>query len=171
VARKQFDTETHHVVINSSHDEIHRGNAFVIFYDTGSITSSSSKTVLINVGSTGMHIQSTVDATGTFLLDIYEGPTVSANGTAVSVINKNRESARASNATVFHTPTTSADGAHISSSLVPGGVWTGGASGVARDEQFMLNEDTSYLVRCTNIGTGSARGLLRIEWYERHLGV
>jgi len=171
MARKQYDSETHHVTVSSPHDELHRGNGFSIFHDSGSIANNATLEILINTGSTGLHVQMVGDVTGTFSVDTFEGTTVSSNGTAITVFNKNRYSSRTTNASIFHTPTITSDGTKIGIELIGAGKRQGGASEMSRGDQWILKNATSYLVRYTNISGVANRVIANIEWYEPYLGV
>jgi len=169
MTRKQFDSWTHHVTITSPHDELHRGNGFSLFHDSGSIANNATSEILINVGSTGLHVQLIADVTDTFLSETFEGTTVSSNGTAKTVFNKNRYSSKTTNASVFHTPTITADGTQIGCELVGAGKKQGGSSEMTRGDQWIFKSNTTYLVRYTNISGQSNRAVINIEWYEPNL--
>ena len=157
--------------IGSVHDHIHQGRGFVSSRDSGNIADAATDEILVQVGSTEMHMTVSIGTTGAFLLEIFEGPTVSSAGTSLNADNKNRTSSKTSNATLTHTPTTSADGDLHETLLAPGGKHVGGAEGMGENDQNVFAPNTDYLIRAANISGGQARAVVRLSWYETTLDV
>lgn len=101
---------------------------------------------------------------------MYEGTTYTADGTAVSQINNNRNTplgVASSNA--YHTPTIDTlgtvliDGRYIAAGVRNRGT---GSSGNTREE-LILKQDTDYLVRVQNVsGNNNMFISMLFEWYE-----
>ncbi len=100
------------------------------------------------------------------LLEIFEGPTSSDDGSALTLINRNRRLvALTPDTLVFKTPTTSADGTQLERLYVPGGT-TGNSPGAAIDNPVgMVLTEGDYLLRLTNKGSAADLGII-MHWYE-----
>lgn len=96
---------------------------------------------------------------------MYEGTTVSANGTTVIPLNMNRTSLAKAVAVLTHAPTVTAVGTEIDYQLVTGNRTVGGVGESGRVE-FLLAPDTNYLFRLIN-SSGVANTLgYTMEWNE-----
>lgn len=96
-------------------------------------------------------------------LTILEDPTVSANGTSVTIINQNRNSTATPTLSVFVDPTTSS-GTSIYSEQT-GSSTTGGSSAPERSElEFILKRNTKYIIKITPLATSAIS--LCIKWSE-----
>lgn len=86
-------------------------------------------------------------------MQMYEGATFSAAGTAVEMTNHNRNSTKVIPSGVTHTPTITGTGSQLNGPMfVPGGkggTSSGGTGGFA--EEFILKPSTVYLLRVTNV--------------------
>lgn len=94
---------------------------------------------------------------------ILEDPTVSANGTSMTIINQNRNSTVTPTLSVFVDPTTSS-GTSIYSEQI-GSSTIGGSSAPERSElEFILKRNTKYLIKITPLATSAIS--LCINWSE-----
>lgn len=110
-------------------------------------------------------------------IDIYEGTTVSANGTAVNIFNRNRKSGTnptgSGMVSIFHTPTVTADGtliytSHAGTQTGPGNQGGGSGFNTRGDSELILKDSTLYLVRITNAhATNANQVAIDFEWYEQ----
>lgn len=95
----------------------------------------------------------------------FKGPTVSVDGTPVTVVNRNGNSSISNTASVFEAPTTTADGDGIPPVYMPGTTGQGQQTiGQFDQEGFVriLEPNTDYLVQVTNNGANASA---TIEWY------
>lgn len=95
----------------------------------------------------------------------FKEPTVSADGTPLTVVKRNGNSSIAPTATVFQGPTTTADGDGIPPVYMPGASGQGqSVVGQFDREGFVriLEPNTTYMVQVTNDG---AQNPAKVEWY------
>jgi hypothetical protein len=95
---------------------------------------------------------------------LFEGTTVSANGTAQTGYNFNRNHANAT-MPLYHTPTITADGTAIHTNLTSGSKQAGGA-GETSGTEWVLVQGTTYMSRITNVSGAAADVGYTMEWYE-----
>ena len=97
----------------------------------------------------------------------FEAPTTSADGSALSFLNRNRPSTKSADTLVFAGPTVTVDGTQLLDQFVPGGLGkkAGGQSGGTGDS-FLLKPNTDYLLRFKN-NSGAISGVyVHIDIHE-----
>lgn len=156
--------------IEQEHLKIHEGKGFTI----------AKRLTIANVGgiheflgivpaASFPHFRSIIVAAdgGPFDIDFYEGTTVSANGTAVTPQNNNRNSTNTANLDIYDTPTITNDGTLIEPVLVPG-TKQSGSLGSEGSNEWNLKVSTNYMIRITNntTGAGTSRFTINMFWYE-----
>lgn len=100
---------------------------------------------------------------GAAIIELFETPTISANGTAVTPRNMNRNVVDTINTLVFHTPTISADGTQLLQSSIGSGK-TGSGSGEAI--HWHLKKGLSYYIKLKNV-SGSAKTVsMEFKFFE-----
>jgi hypothetical protein len=138
------------VTVSVQHHAVHDG----VFYTTDhldlALAGSGIMEVLLTVN-TRDHIELGALGTGNLLLEVFENPTVTANGTALSFHNLNRFAGDnlSPGIEAYHTPTTTADGQRLMRALISGGA-KGAGSANGPDEGTGLT-GTWFLVRLTNL--------------------
>ena len=156
------------VTQNAVHRMIHLG----IMYDIGHLNEALADNgvieLLITTHATEVaHMRFVAAAGGDARITLFEAPTVTGAGTALTPVNRNRASSNTASTTVAHTPTTTADGTQLADYLLAAG--TGGNSGggnASSFEEYVLAAGTQYLFRVKNIsGTAQAVGA-SIVFYE-----
>lgn len=176
--RYKFDRLTHAVaVISSEHRQTHDGMTFHFTERFAALANLGVHNVLFKVpAGTYPHAYtfrfSIQDAPVN--IEIYEGTTVSADGSAVSTFNRNRNSTRTPTCTAFTGPTITGDGTLIHDRYVPSaggsGVNTVGIIGDGAGEEWLLKPSTNYLIRLTNNSGGAIDGTYEMLWYELGYG-
>lgn len=152
--------------ISSVHQNVHDGITFVTSYE---FTSASTVDILISVGANkSLHIGGNINVSAASSIAVYEGTTVSDNGTALDVYNKNRNGSDSQDPSLFHTPTITLVGTKLYGAYIPGGkggnALGGSDGGSPRDgSELILAKSTLYLIRVT--GT-SIDGSVNLEFYE-----
>ena len=123
------------------------------------------------VASRFAHVALRAGAGGDAEVAFFEGPTSSADGSAVGALNRNRASSIVATTLVFEGPTLSADGTPLASGFVPGG--TGGNSIGGSVDTFgeWVLDANDYLVRLTNRAGTAQPAALSLIWYEPPLVV
>lgn len=155
--------------IEFEHHELHDGDAFACHLAGTALNTGDILQLLIVTPDSDhwAHMTFMATATGEGYISIYEGVVTSANGTAVAVYNRNRNSATAATLTAYHTPTVTNVGTEIRGDYVGAGKSSGGDFR-ARAE-WVLKKNVKYLFRLT-AGVNGMKAILRPTWYE-HTGV
>jgi hypothetical protein len=97
-------------------------------------------------------------------VEIYEGATLSNNGTALTTYNRDRNSATVGSTLFYHTPTVTATGTLILGSIHP--VGTDALSLMSDyDHHLILKANTKYLIRMAST-SGSNSYTMLYDWYE-----
>lgn len=152
-----------------AHAKIHEGKLFNFNY-TASVNNAANADLLLRVGAKPLHLSFSAEMVGQYTLTIYEAPTTSANGTAITIVNNNRLSANLPLSAVGYTPTVSVVGTSIWSKLGAGGTTTPTRTqvqtGVRQDEELILLPNTNYLIRMNNSSTATQTVSLNFDFYE-----
>ena len=156
--------------IDYAHHEIHEGNHFKSGYQDTSMAASDVINLLFVTPDTAVwgHWTLVGQSTGEAVIQVFEGTTVSGNGTAVARWNRNRNLAAVneSDILVFHTPTITGDGTKMSEKWIGGTGFKADVGGGTRgDSEYVLKQNTNYLVRLTAVGAG-IKGAIGGDWYE-----
>jgi len=151
---------------------VKEGIAFSTAEDWSSVPDSENREILITLGSgkyLGIEIQ--LEADGQSSLYLFEQPSVSDNGTELSIFNRNRRSSKSSAVSAYHTPTISDDGTQLSSCLLSGSKKGKDTLGLKTMERgsWILKEGYSYLIRATNNAGSDIDLLIKAVWHEEHV--
>lgn len=154
------------MIITPEHDKIHNGRGFECS-GKASITSGASFLILIQTANCLTHLRLIhMDLTGAPAdIYLYESPTISNNGTLISLINKNRNSSLVPCTLIYHTPTVSVNGTQLSYHLINGAKQSGGSNDNFEDE-WVLNRNTKYLLLITNNSVSTETLGFKFFWYE-----
>jgi hypothetical protein len=158
-------------VISHDHLQIHRSVTYTISEqitvdDSGGATPVAYYLLTVPA-STYPHLRtiSTSSDGGPYTVELFESPTTTANGTAKTAHNNDRNSSNTSGTTVYTGPTVSADGTLLESVLAPS---TRGSAGFDSTEEWILKASTNYLIKITNntSGAGTSEFAITFAWYE-----
>lgn len=150
-----------------THALVHAGEIFTVSGIAAAVVDAASFELLINVpADKTLHVVLEGSATGDAKGYIYEGPTVSANGTAVIPTNRNRTSSGLADSLFYMTPTVTTTGDLLFSTYMPGGVkkTAGGSSGESFGEWILA--PGLYLMRFTNSSGAAADMSAQMTFYE-----
>jgi len=153
--------------IDSAHHEIHNGDHYKAgFQDTSMATNETITLLFVTPASVEWaHWILTAQATGAVVIELYEGATATG-GTPVTRFNRNRNSLNDSTTLVYHTPSVTADGTKIVERWVGNEGFKESVGGEMRgDSEFILKQDTKYLIRLTAVNNG-IKGAIGGDWYE-----
>ena len=162
------------IVIPSLHKHGHAGNVYHVSQKLTGVTSGASVEFLIKVPAdiySHLHKHTASLGGGDVDFKAYEGPTTTADGTAIAATNTNRNSTNTPGAAFFHTPTTTADGTLIHTHWVPPAPTGQGRSqtgilDATSGEEWLLKPATNYLHRITNNGADTIDIWIEILFYE-----
>lgn len=155
-------------VIDYAHHEIHSGSHFKAGYQD--ITMSTNDIIYLCFTTpdttTWMHWVLTAQTTGAATIELYEAPTLSAEGTAVTPLNRNRNSAKVSAMVVKHTPTVTSPGTKISEKWVGSVGFKETTGGESRGgSELILKQNTQYLIKLT-ANADTIKCAIGGDWYE-----
>ena len=163
------------VVIDSEHHEIHCGDSYTTHFLKDVPNAGTSEVLIVVPTETGTgqslkryHAVITASSESEADYEFYESPTVTDNGTALGVYNRERDSSLTSGLSIYHTPTTSADGTNIDGDHWGSGRGSGG--GGERRNEWVLGNGKTYLIRITNSTTTANHCVIRVDHYV-HPGI
>lgn len=154
------------VTLAPEHNEVHNGTSYVIS-DYVDILNAGVGEFLFSVPDMAplyvhsvLSVQNNLEA----LYEMFEDVTVSANGVEFNSINRNRNSTNESLMKVYASPTVTSVGTRILRSKQGIAKQYGGS--VRSENEYVLKNNTNYMLRITNLasGTNTINGL--ISWYE-----
>ena len=159
-------------MIELAHHRIHEGNHFLVHQVSLGVNIAFPKYYLIipppsaGTDTTEMHLIFEVVSQIGGTLILFEDATISANGTALTIINNNRRSSSTSQVNVYEDPTVTTEGTTIFSER------KGTASTEVElgeffrdDEEIILHPDKQYLLKFTPLADG-ANITMELNWYD-----
>jgi len=159
------------IVISHSHHEIHCGDSYVSTY-IKDVPIDGTLDILVVVPNELppypdqdqrlYHVEAILLAEAECELSIFEAPTVSANGTAMLVVNRNRNSEETSDLGVFHTPTVTSEGNFLEAVHLGSKNQEGGGD---KADEFVLRNDTLYLYRVTSFAPSTNQITIKLNHY------
>lgn len=158
------------VVIQTEHAHLHNGEMYeasILLSEAGAIADNANADMLIQL-TTPAHTIIGAACGGDAEVFVYENPTFSAAGTALTAYNKNRISSNTSSAVVTHTPTITVVGTKLFERFMPGGkaAVAQGISDGSYGHERILKGGNDYLIRVTN-RAGTAQAIsINLEFYE-----
>lgn len=140
------------LTIDTLHYRTHYGDTYEASNIFNGVADDGTAEMLLQVGSAfPPHIIFNVAVSGNAEVHLFEGTTFSGAGTSLAALNKNRFSSKTPDTTFTHTPTTTGDGTQLTSHFVPGGTLLGSGAHNGIEFEWVLNTDTDYLFRVTNV--------------------
>jgi hypothetical protein len=164
-------------VIQEQHRIVHDGFMFITTGKQTGLANAATVDFLLKVPAfTFPHVQQMSLTFGRGDIDVvaYEGTTVSADGSALTIQNVNRNSSNTPNLELYASPTVTTPGTEIFRLWSPPtGTGTGqsanGISGVGQGSEWVLQGNgggTNYLVSITNNSGVSIDWSYEFTWYE-----
>ncbi len=157
------------VTIDSVHAAIHEGVAFRAGY-IANLAPSASTIMRLSVGANNdAHVLFEIVASLACSIEVREGSTFSAPGSALDEVNLNRESSTVADVVAYEDPTVTTPGALLLETIIPAGsnVNQGGGQAVGSREEWVLDKSTEYTIELTNTGNQTVDFALAAVWYER----
>ncbi len=156
------------VNIDIPHEAIHIGKYFSYSAKIAIANTASYDHLLVipSAGGKFIHLRLFLISGDSTPLDLilYEGTTVTANGTLQTGYNFNRNFSN-STLSVYTSPTVTTTGTQINIAMIIGSKQNGGV-GESSGTEWVLLPSTNYLVRITNNSGGASNVSVRVEWYE-----
>ncbi len=99
-------------------------------------------------------------------IELFEGTTVSGNGSGLTEVNHNRVGTpKVTTCTVFSGPTITLDGTLLHHDFIP----AAGSGLITGIDPFVLEQATNYLLRVTNLSGGAAHTSLTVDLIDSNL--
>ena len=169
VKNMRLDSATEALMtVSYAHHETHAGSHFN-YRDSYALAKNSVKEHLVITPDTTKwaHMIFGVSSTGGQVnVEIFEDTTVSANGTAESCINRNRNSAVTKTTIVYEAPTVVTDGTILFKQTFGVDEKKSAGGGTRDSEEIVLKQNTIYLVRTTELDVNSSTINVDFDWYE-----
>lgn len=171
-ANQGLGGESRWSVIDTVHKYVHSGNYFSGGVYSNAVANNGTLTILVQNGADFMHAVFSGGVTGNSTIKLFENPIFSVAGTAVTMSNHNRNSAKVLLATVTHTPTVSNNGSQINGT----GLMAGGEKSKAIGSEFggfgsefVLAKNTNYLIQITNNAGVSIEADMHLNCYQPNI--
>lgn len=157
-------------MMDYEHHEIHAGSSFVVTYFDADVDATETADLLLVTPNTTKwgHLIWDIEGTLVTTVYIYEGTTTSADGTALTEVNMDRNSATTATIVATHTPSVTVPGTEIY--VKSFGAATAGpqarSGGLSHsDQEIILKQNTKYLIRVDS-DTDNNRVTFVLRWYE-----
>lgn len=155
------------VSITGFHFKTHEGQAYIVSNKFAAVADDAVADIYIEVpADIEPHIVFHRDIEGDADVELFEDTTVSADGTALTSFNLNRNSANTSTISFFHTPTVTSPGTQLflEWNAAGSGGQTAGSEGTF--DEFELAKGKNYLLRVTNRSGGAKNIGIFARYYE-----
>ncbi len=162
-------------VTDPVHMNTHKGRTYEVQLNGIQVASFASIAMLVRVDpGYSLHCREGHQSGGVSIAGLYEQPTVTAPGTPLNVINRNRRAfAPAARALVYGAPTTTADGTILAfgPSFLTGGTAIGTLSGESEGfNEWVLREGFDYMIRVINSDSANPQDLsMTLVFYEQKI--
>ena len=176
--RRAIERVTHALkIIDNDHAYIHQGGLYSSYHKFSAVAAGATRYILIKTPAAKyVHYRAeSISTSGdNVTIELYEAPTTTADGTALTRNNHRRTGAIIpATVTLFHTPTVTADGTLLHQTYIGGGVGVGQArqgEEQGNDREWVLSRSTNYLIKITN-GSANANTIqVNPMWYEEDGG-
>ena len=162
--------------VTTDHDLIHQGKAFTTVNKFTIASAASAYLEMIIPAGAYVHFKPVaMQSDGPKItIQLIEAPTITTGSTAVTPANRRRIGTPAiSTVTVKSNPTGVSGGTVLDQDYIGGGTGnaqttSGGAS--QNDNEWVLKAGTTYVIKVTNGGSGSADVNIKTFWYEEAAG-
>lgn len=144
---------------------VHDGQMF--FYTTSvQVASLTNFYLLLATGTTTIHVKDFIIKAdqAPVTIELFESGTVSANGTAQTTINRNRQLTNTATISIFASPTVTSDGTRLMIDRILGAhkdVTSDYLSG-----EWLLKKSNSHLIKINNGSNQAANIMIGINWME-----
>lgn len=154
-------------IIDYAHHEIHEGDMYS-YCEVNDLANGAVRDLLIVTPNTTKwaHMFVQVESESETDYKFYEAPTTTGDGTGVVEQNRNRNVANANTTVISHTPTIAGGSEGTLLCHKHWGAGKGSGGGDRSINEWVLKQNTKYLVRITNATTGANQVATELHWYE-----
>ena len=150
--------------IDWEHYKTHEGEHF-FYRDFVTLGNNANQSILLRTGNCSVHIiMQFYSDNGAFNVSLWEYPTTSNNGTHVNYWNSNRNFTNINCLNITISPTLSTFGTMLFKEQAGSGTKVGGD--IRGRNEIILNANSIYLVRITNVATTSNDINYHFDWYD-----
>ena len=151
---------------SASEERVVDGTLFLAGDYTSGLAYNTGVNILIQNGSNdGLYLLSTILTSMDCKVEIFETPTFSAAGSAITARNLNRTSAKVIGATITKNPTVSVNGTQIGPTIMN----QANIKSVLLDNVILLAPSTNYYIKVTNISNNVGIINILLELYQPNL--
>jgi len=157
-------------LVKAVHYRIKKSKEWFLGYCWTAVADDASVYLHIKVGAKTAHGVGSVSSDGKCYTYLYEAPTLTDNGTALTGNCMNRETDASPTVTMFRDPTVSADGTELACGLIGTAGKFIAAGGDIDGAYWLFDHDKSYLIKVTNKSGAASDIAIEYEWHE-HVAV
>jgi len=160
------------ITIESEHAHIHEGEGFQISGEAAAIGAGASAYFLIDPILPVHWRDYRFIADGAPVdIELFENPTVTDNGTAITSYNRNRLSSHTAQVVVYSGPTVTDDGTRLYITRIVGTGTGANAKGEVEGLplEWVVDNGNTYLMKLTNNDTSDVSIIYNFFWYELDL--
>ena len=152
--------------IEYEHHQIHAGNTFTILEVTD-LGNMAVRDILVVTPDTTRwaHLVWEIEHELETSIQFYKDTTYTDNGTPISSFNRDGNSTNIATTLVYHTPTIANVGTLVGIIQQGDGKKAGGSDRIANE--FILKQNTAYLIRISNLNVNNNLIFTRLNWYEQ----
>lgn len=137
-------------IINTTAVAVVNGQSFTANNQSLTVANGADFDTLIRTGSSQSVFGFSILVLGDFNTQFRETITVSATGVSVSIFNRNRNSTKTIDVTIFDSPTVTGIGTLLDEVFLPAGTRNSATTQGGESNRWILKPSTDYLVRMTN---------------------
>ncbi len=153
------------VTIEYEHYQIHEGNTFTVLEVTDLGNGAERDILIVSPKTTEWaHLVWEIEHELETLIQFYRDTTYTAAGTGIVAFNRDGNSTHTATTLVYHTPTITNVGTLVGTIQQGDGKKAGGSDRLSNE--FILKQNTAYLIRITNLTVNNNLIFLKLNWYE-----
>lgn len=154
------------VTIEYEHFQIHEGTYYTVLEVTDLGNGAVRDIIVVTPDTTEWaHLVWEIEHELETSIQFYRDTLYSDNGTAIQSFNRNGNSTNNSTTLVYHTPTITNVGTLIATIQQGDGKKAGGSDRLSNE--FILKQNTAYLIRITNLTVNNNLIFMKLNWYEQ----
>lgn len=151
---------------NAVHKRVIDSEEFLSSYCWYSVADNADIYLHIKTGAKTLHGNVSIESDGKCYGKLFEGPTLSNDGTGLDENCLNRETIITPDSTIFYDPTVSNDGTCLECRLLgTAGMFTASGGNIL-ESYWLLDHDSSYLIKVTNKSGGTSDVCINCQWHE-----
>lgn len=154
------------VVMPVLHNRVHEGKAWSCSHYNASLANGEFVRILVKADADEeFHVGAfTPGCSGKAIYRIYEAPTVTDEGTVLTLLNKKRGSSNVAPGSAWHSPTVSGG----SGTLLEAGATALLGEAVSREIEWNIADDTYYTFEIENVSGSAQAASVTVVFYEEN---